>query len=666
MSLKIKDGISLKTQIYGLIIITSLSSFLISFFNNIDSTRNYLQSQMSSHAQDTANSLGLSISPFMNLDDYTIAKTMSRAIFDSGFYQHIRLTDSNGNVIFSLENSKQVETVPQWFINQFTLQAPSKGSEVSNGWMIAGTLEVTTHTASSYRTLWQSTVQSLYNTVWLAFMSLIVAYFILKAIFRPLKLLEKQANLVTLKRFTVTRKMPLARELRTVTQAINLMVTNLQATFDSLTRQAEDLTEKLYVDPLTGLGNRKYLESFFNSVVSSIAEDKPLSALMITLPSLSNINMSISYHDGDKYVLDTAEKIKDGFSQLSNTKIYRLNGGTFMILAPYDQYFLQEIYTELNNYFKESSLDIHTEGYANFAVLSVSATHSLNEVLSLLDTRCIFNEVNKQGQVNEHFSVIQWRKIINNIISSGEVNFKIQPIKAAHDGRKIEYFEVLALFVHNDRTINNCHLFTMAETLNLTIELDKKLIRDFVVIKEQYPQARFAINLSQSSLYSRDFIKWLRLFSQTKAALKNNLIFEFHESSLLRNIHTATLHIDIINEIGINVCVEHFGISLSSLRYIQGLNIKYIKLDGSYIKGITHNTQAQFFIQTVNTICHGFGIKTLASLIEDKETMLTLKNLACDGLQGIYISTPTSINSLKNDINNKQFTLSNGEFIFSN
>ncbi|WP_350595908.1 diguanylate cyclase, partial [Pseudoalteromonas sp. 45-MNA-CIBAN-0466] len=79
-----------------------------------------------------------------------------------------------------------------------------------------------------------------------------------------------------------------------VTQAINNMVINLQSTFDSLTKQTQALTEEVYIDSLTGLGNRKSFENHFNSVVNNITDDAPITALMLTLPSLNNINQVVS------------------------------------------------------------------------------------------------------------------------------------------------------------------------------------------------------------------------------------------------------------------------------------------------------------------------------------------------------------------------------------
>ncbi|MBB1290464.1 EAL domain-containing protein [Pseudoalteromonas sp. SR43-6] len=668
MSRLFKNGLSLKTQVYGLIILISVLSFFVRVITDVDTTRQYLQTQMGSHAQDTATSLGLSISPYLEEDSLMIAQTMATAIFDSGYYKQIKFTNADNKIVFDLTSPKRVESVPNWFITAVKLKAPTMQSELNNGWIIAGVLEVTSHVGQSYLTLWEHTKRSFYGSLFLLVASLAVAYLILRAVFKPLKAVENQAHLVTRKRFTLNDEIPVARELRTVTRAINNMVMNLQSTFDSLTKQTQALTDEVYVDSLTGLGNRRSFENHFNSVVDAITSDTPITAMMVTLPSLTNINQTVSYQDGDEHVHDVSVTLQNVFGALTNSKIFRLNGSTFIALVPFDIQFLNRTRLDINDAFSKKKNSLHVNGFANLALVNVDKGSSIGGVLSALDTGCTIGDtaINNKVDKDTLFSVKEWRSLIQSIIATGEVSFSVQPVKRTNSQNKQCYFEVFAHFTHEGEKVNNGHLFAMAEKLNLTEELDKKIIRNFVNVKEQHPDDTFALNISKASLYSTDFIEWLTLYAHTKPIIKTNLIFELHEISLLYNVHVASLHIDTIKDIGINVCVEHFGTSLTSFRYLQGLDIEYIKIDGSYIQDLLDNTQSQFFIQTVNNICHGFGIKVLACLIEKPETLKVLESLGCDGVQGNLIMPPTKIIKTSDNGVNKEFTFCTDALKFCN
>ena len=125
--------------------------FVGTIYINVNSTRDYIESQLSSHSQDTATSLGLSISPYVaDENSLPIVETMVNAIFDSGYYQSITLLSTDGNVVLSKQNPPTPEGVPNWFRDMFPLNPPTSETEINSGWNMAGTLEVTSHPGKGY------------------------------------------------------------------------------------------------------------------------------------------------------------------------------------------------------------------------------------------------------------------------------------------------------------------------------------------------------------------------------------------------------------------------------------------------------------------------------------------------------------------------------------
>lgn len=664
-----KQGISLKLQIYSLIVFICMLSFSVKVYTDIDSTTDYLESQMASHAQDTATSLGLSISSFLEPSNITIAQTMASAIFDSGYYSSIRFIDGDGNIVINLNNPRYVDSVPNWFINFVKLKAPTMVSEVSSGWVIAGNLEVTSHVGQSYMTLWEHTKKTLLSAFIILLVSMIFAYLILQTVFRPLKDVEHQANLVTKKQFTLNHNLPVARELRVVTNALNKMVSNLHKTFETLTNQSENLTKQVYLDSLTELGNRKSFENHYKSVVDFLSEDEQISIMMVQLPSLDSINKSLTYLDGDNYVLSIANILKKSVKELNKSKAFRLNGGTFIFFAQHELSFFKSQYHKISKEIQQKeNLKLHVNGIANISIASISKGVSVTSALSLLDTNCTIGEleISIDDKSETSLSVSQWRQLINDIIKSAEIDYSIQPVKKSKTINKQCYFEVFSHFIHQNNKVNNSHLFSMADNLNLTESLDKVIIENFIPVKEQFPNDLFALNISKSSLYSKSFINWLVVLSQQTPILQQNLIFEVNEFDLLHDVDEAKLHIEVLKDLGINVCIEHFGTSLTSFKYLQGLNISYVKLDGSYMQNLTDDSQSQFFVQTVNNICHGFGIKVLACLIENSQTLELVEDLGCDGVQGNWIAKPSKVEKKKYKSSKCMFTFCTETLKFSN
>ncbi len=79
-------GVSLSSQLSLLLLVLAALTFVSSVLVSTHNMRGYLDAQLAQSAQDTANSLGLSISPYVGGDDLTVADTMETAIFDFGAY----------------------------------------------------------------------------------------------------------------------------------------------------------------------------------------------------------------------------------------------------------------------------------------------------------------------------------------------------------------------------------------------------------------------------------------------------------------------------------------------------------------------------------------------------------------------------------------------------
>ncbi|MFP3759008.1 hypothetical protein SB751_34575, partial [Cupriavidus sp. SIMBA_020] len=78
----------------------------------------------------------------------------------------------------------------------------------------------------------------------------------------------------------------------------------------------------------------------------------------------------VSYQDGDQHVLDAAKILKHVTEELPNSTIFRLNGGTFVLLAPYDVLFLNKARLELSDTLSKKENSLHINGYANLAIVA--------------------------------------------------------------------------------------------------------------------------------------------------------------------------------------------------------------------------------------------------------------------------------------------------------
>jgi EAL domain-containing protein (putative c-di-GMP-specific phosphodiesterase class I) len=91
---------------------------------------------------------------------------------------------------------------------------------------------------------------------------------------------------------------------------------------------------------------------------------------------------------------------------------------------------------------------------------------------------------------------------------------------------------------------------------------------------------------------------------------------------------------------GCEFALDDFGAGFSSLNYVKTLPIDYIKIDGSFISNMRRDPIDKAMVQSFVQIGRTLDKKTIAEFVEDQETLLLLKKLGVDYVQGFHVSRP--------------------------
>ncbi|MGZ9898569.1 EAL domain-containing protein [Shewanella gaetbuli] len=667
-----KKGMSLKVQLYLLIAVLSVFTFGASLYNNISHMRGYLSEQLATHAEGAAHSLGLSISPYMDEEGLVIAKTMTNAVFDSGYYKTIQFFDIDNKLVFQRTNPDGLLAIPQWFITLFPLTPPKMTSEISDGWRIAGQLVVQSHAGTSYQTLYEHSLSTLKSTLLQLLFALVCAYFILKSVLTPLKSIEQQAADVIQKKFTLNNITPFTTELRTVVNAINNMVSNIQRAFNEQTQTAEKLSKEVYLDPLTELPNRRALLQKFDSLKAEFDVNiNPIYLGLISMTSLQEINDNEGYTSGDEYILEGAHLINKILAPYSGVELYRISGSEFAILSSSTDESIKTISEHISESFIQAKTNRFPSGFAQHSIAKVKPTDGFGEVAKRLDTQLTLNNFNaspKHGIINtsdtQKRSREEWMGILrqfteyfrNEVLKTDVNDFQIKciPLDKAFDlmlqpivneQNEILYVESFVRFKYEDEVLPTVEVFAMAERLGVLVELEQAVVC-FIFYKLQHvANTRVAINISDKVLHNTDFTEWLfKLYQQQEKTLPP-ILFEFNENAAISSLESTQAFIATAKANNINVAIERFGSSLSSFCYIRNFDIDFIKIDGSYIRDLAQ-ADTQFFVQTVTQICHGIGIKLIAPQIETSQIAQKCALMNIDGMQGNGLYNVRNFNTI--------------------
>ncbi|GGD76796.1 bifunctional diguanylate cyclase/phosphodiesterase [Lacimicrobium alkaliphilum] len=657
-------GLSLKAQLYGLLLLVLTLSYTGALYVNIDSFREYQAKQLTSHAQDAAHNLGLAISPHLGESELVLAETMTNAIFDSGYYQQISFTDTNDVVRFSRQHEGWQSDAPKWFRDLFPLQAPVMQSEVANGWVPGGVLSVQSHVGYAYDVLWQSAVSLLLQGLWLLVATGLVTYLILRAVLRPLSALRNQAQAVMRKEYKQLPALPFTLELRTLTRAFNQMVGNTERTFNEQAGYAETLSEQLYRDPLTGLANRQALQLQFETQKTEAREHgDSLYLALIHLSSLQPLNEQAGYQAGDNYLLKCVALMQQQLAGYPQCSLYRLSGSDLALMCRLDENSMQLLQQKMKDAFNAQAGRGYPKAFAHMFGTKVKGQERFHDVLTRLDTLYLTQNDRELApqQVDQGHSRQQWQQLLSQFTVGSSTDkqitrlsdfdaltrelqqhyeIKLQPVLSG-DGQVL-YSESLVRFNWQQQPLSTAATFAMAERLQCTAALEKSVLCYLFSQLTEYPQYPVGINLTDALVLTEEHQQWLlALLGLLKDRLPP-LVLEIKESALVSPSPHLGTFLHKLHKLNIKICIEHFGAHLSAFKTISNLPIDYVKIDGGFIRDI-YQPANQLFVRSLTQICHGVGIQVLASHVESAEIGGRCLHMHLDGLQGKGVAQPLSI-----------------------
>lgn len=649
---------TLYKQIVLIILSLSILMFAGTAVINVQDTKSYLSTQLESHAQDTATSLGLSLSPHMATNDSAIMISMVDAIFDRGYYKDITLRKINGEVIWSRHSDEHMDGVPIWLIDLLKLDAPEATSIIMSGWQQGGQVFVKSHPGFAYRTLWHTIVNMLWWFLALTIILLLFSSVAVRLLLQPLGRLEEQALSVSDRRFEEIKEIPKTRELRNLIKAMNFMTSKVKQMFDEQSESTERLRSLAFQDPLTDLHNRRYFDAALTRSLTDSEEHQSGALFLIQIIDLQVINQRLGFEIVDELLKAVANALKECIVEADEAIVSRLSGGDFAILA---DDMSSDNAENISGEISRRLIHLHAEGMIDtdevclIGVAMYEAGMSYGDVLSRADNA--LQKARAQG-VNTSFVSIApvqaesvmpgrqaWQEIVREAVKLGNIILHSQVVKTLSGSKSLLHQEVLLRLAGPDNELWTAGMFLpVAEQIGLAKELDKIVIKKVLTeICDSTNKLNLAVNISAASLHQTDFLDWFSAMLKSVGSPNSEIIFEVSETTVVKNMDNVQRLSDIARNNGYGFAVDHFGRGMTSFGYLKSLRPDYVKIDGLYMSDLVKSQDDQFFVSSLCKVAHSLDITVIAEAVETDEQLNVLKELGMDGVQGFGIGRPKAL-----------------------
>ena len=151
-----------------------------------------------------------------------------------------------------------------------------------------------------------------------------------------------------------------------------------------------------------------------------------------------------------------------------------------------------------------------------------------------------------------------------------------------------------------------------------------------------------SVNVSSSNLLDTGFIDLVRTSLRRHGIPAASLILEITETTIIRDFAACQTAIDDLRALGVGVSIDDFGSGFTSLAYLGSLPITELKLDRTFISGLSATGREQDIklVRATIELGHALGLLVVAEGIETLATLELLALLGCDRAQGYFTGRP--------------------------
>ncbi len=234
---------------------------------------------------------------------------------------------------------------------------------------------------------------------------------------------------------------------------------------------------------------------------------------------------------------------------------------------------------------------------------------------------------------------------LRNALERGEFLLHYQPKVELSSGR-ISGVEALIRWnsPHMGLVAPGTFIAVLEET-GLIVEVGRwameQAARDYGIwLKAGRGPPRIAVNVSPLQLRRDDFVATVASIVEKSISGDPGLDLEITESLLMQSIEANARKLIEIREVGIGIAIDDFGTGFSSLSYLAKLPVDVLKIDRTFISGLSDRPDDTGIVSTIIALAHSLKLKVVAEGVETEEQARILRELHCDEIQGYLLTRP--------------------------
>lgn len=423
-------------------------------------------------------------------------------------------------------------------------------------------------------------------------------------------------------------------------------------------RGEERLRYLAFHDPLTDLGNRALLNERLRELLARRREGESVALALFNIDGFKLINDALGHDVGDGLLRELGARLAAACG--TGETVAHLGADEFAVVIVGEvgpaalRLKLQEIKNAVEAPLQLAGTRLDVRLSVGVAVAPEDAAEA-GELLRNADSALLEAKRNTPGDLGfysaetkalvEEFLLLRGR--LRSAALQGEFYLEYQPQVEIASGR-IRGIEALVRWRTEDgELIPPAKFIPIAEASGDIIALGgwvlESACRQAVAWERAgIPITPISVNVSARQLLQEDLVAAVTGVLQHTGLDPQRLQLELTETALLGSTAGVAQRMRELVALGIRFSLDDFGTGYSSLSYLSRLPIHTLKIDRSFVVGMSKDARHAAIVSAVVAMSRELDIRVVAEGVEDARQAQALLAAGCELAQGFYYSHPLS------------------------
>jgi diguanylate cyclase (GGDEF)-like protein len=442
-------------------------------------------------------------------------------------------------------------------------------------------------------------------------------------------------------------------------QDIALKVIGLERTIEERVQELLKVSHLLQYDALTELPNSTLLgDRLSQSIALSRRHDTQLAVMFIGLDRFKRINNALGYPVGDEVLKQVSQSLAT--TVRGSDVVFRYGSDEFVIVL-HDIQHPQQTQHVAQKILKAIGITRHVAGHD----LSVTASLGISlypndsgnavELIKHAETamhtgkehgpndfRFYTEDMNLRAQRQQNME-----SAIRQALERDEFVLHFQPKLDLKSGQIVGAEALIRWYQPRSGWVSPAEFIPVAEDSGLIVPLTQWVLQQACEQAQAWRAMGLtalcmSVNVSAIDFRQRDFVDNLAAILKQTGLPPAQLELEITESVLMQNVDETVALLESIKVLGVRLALDDFGTGYSSLSYLRRFPIDVLKIDQSFVRGMSANSQDAQLISAIIGMGKSLDLNIIAEGVETVEQLNFLKNQHCEEGQGYLFSKAVS------------------------